>query len=57
MIKRNMLLASAMFCTIAAFAGTEMSVFQGSDVSVRVVYEVVSDGNKGRIVQGGCACP
>ncbi|MCR5247349.1 MAG: carbohydrate-binding domain-containing protein [Paludibacteraceae bacterium] len=37
MIKRNMLLASAMFCTIAAFAGTEMSVYQGSDVSVRVV--------------------
>lgn len=37
MIKRNMLLASAMFCTVAAFADTEMSVYQGSDVSVRVV--------------------
>lgn len=32
-----MLLASAMFCTVAAFADTELSVYQGSDVSVRVV--------------------
>ncbi len=37
MIKRDLLLASAMFCTAAAFAGTDMSVYQGSDVSVRVV--------------------
>ena len=26
-----------MFCSMAAFADTEMSVYQGSDVSVRVV--------------------
>lgn len=37
MIKRNMLLASAMFCSVAAFAGTEVSVYQGNDVSVRVL--------------------
>lgn len=37
MIKRNMLLASAMFCSVAAIADTDMSVYQGSDVSVRVV--------------------
>ncbi len=37
MIKRNVLLGSAMFCSFAAFADTEMSVYQGTDVSVRVV--------------------
>lgn len=37
MIKRNLLLASAMFCSVATFAGTDMSVCQGTDVSVRIV--------------------
>lgn len=37
MIRKNILFASAMFCSMAAFADTEMSVYQGSDVSVRVV--------------------
>lgn len=37
MIRKNILFASAMFCSMAAFADTEMSVYQGSDVSVRIV--------------------
>lgn len=37
MIRRNVLLASAMFCSMVTFADTEMSVYQGSDVSVRIV--------------------
>ncbi len=37
MIRKNILFASAMFCSMAALADTELSVYQGSDVSVRVV--------------------
>jgi hypothetical protein len=36
MIRRNILFASAMFCSMASLADTEMSVYQGSDVSVRI---------------------
>ncbi|MBE6326015.1 MAG: carbohydrate-binding domain-containing protein [Bacteroidales bacterium] len=37
MIRKNILFASAMFCSMAALADTEMSVYQGSDVSVRIM--------------------
>lgn len=49
MIKRNMLLASAMFCSVAAFADTEMSLYEGVDVSVRVANansKMTFSGNK-----------
>lgn len=36
MIKRNLLLGSAMFSVLAAFAGTDMSVYHDEEVSVRV---------------------
>lgn len=48
MIRKNILFASAMFCSMAALADTEMSVFQGSDVSVRVV----NPGAKMKFVDG-----
>ena len=48
MIRKNIIFASAMFCSMAALADTEMSVFQGSDVSVRVV----NPGAKMKFVDG-----